>query len=107
MDYGCNREAFHGVKSRTLGLFTPCHSFRKPIVISRGEKSQGKASRGKESQGKVSGIKIHFTLVGTIVAHNLFISKITKTDILTKITITLYQRDLTLYNFVFNVKVTF
>ena len=44
---------FCGVKSRTLGLFTPCHSISKPIVILRGKKSQGKVSRGTESQGKV------------------------------------------------------
>ena len=51
---------FCGVKSRTLGLFTPCHSISKPIVLLRGKKSQGKVSRGKESQGKVSrGKKSH------------------------------------------------
>ena len=54
LDYGCSREGFCGLKSRTLGLFTPCHSISKPIVILRGKKSQGKVSRGKESQGKVS-----------------------------------------------------
>ena len=47
-------KGFHVVKSRTLRLFTPCHSISKPIVILRGKKSQGKVSRGKESQGKVS-----------------------------------------------------
>ena len=46
--------SYHGVKSRTLGLFTPCHYISKPIVILRSKKSQGKVSRGKESQGKVS-----------------------------------------------------
>ena len=54
LDYECSREGFCEVKSRTLGLFTPCHSISKPIVILRGKKSQGKVSRGKESQGKVS-----------------------------------------------------
>ena len=54
LDYGCSREGFCGVKSRTLGFFTPCHSISKPIVILRGKKSQGKVSRGKKSQGKVS-----------------------------------------------------
>ena len=54
LDYGCTKEGFCGVKSHTLGLFTPCHSISKPIVILRGKKSQGKVSRGKESRGKVS-----------------------------------------------------
>ena len=54
LDYGCSREGFFGVKSRTLGLFTPCRSISKHIEILRGKKSQGKVSRGKESQGKGS-----------------------------------------------------
>ena len=54
LDYECSREGSCGVKSRTLGLFTPCHSISKPIVILQGKKSQGKVSRCKESQGKVS-----------------------------------------------------
>ena len=47
LDYGCSREGFCGVKSRTLGLFSPCHSISKPIVILRGKKSQGKVSEQK------------------------------------------------------------
>ena len=78
------------------------------LYLYYGVKSRRVKCRGVKSRRvKCRGVKSHFILVGSIIAHNLFVRQIKKTDISTKITITLYQRDLTLYNFVFNVKVTF